>query len=553
MHIYKDRPLVNTTTMYAVGLVIILSISFCLNFYHLKQRSLLDWDEAYYLEVVKTWRAGIDWFIYRIFSPQTIELPAFSSYVSEHGGAINTFAKDGFLIIVLAFSYFLGLYDYTILYVSACFGVFTVLLIYFIGRECFSKISGLLSCGILAISAYQVHYARSGFPQSASVFFLYLAVLLYLRGSLFFSGISAGYAFSCHYNLFWVFFALFISELIYNISSGYGKVSFFSKNILKRSILFFAGASVPVLFWGAISELVKFVLYSNPSLAEALKGSLGIGSFVSYFDRLGNFLIPPLSNTGARTFNPYFYLKLLISWQGLISVILLFAGILYLLYRQLHKPLFKETVVLILFLAPFFYWSFYSWQLGRSFVSAIPAMSLIIGGFIGQGLYRYCERESFRVFIVFLTLLFLVWQGRSQLMEEMGYISGYPSAIKFMQEHQGIKHLSSQYTISRFFVGRKNALDISVSFAKDGALPKLQRLYDNDGYRYVLLDQMRNIFLDSPIVEAADKAEPLFSAAHSTTANLYENDSAGFMDRVACAPQALLVYDIKDIINNLKD
>ena len=121
-----------------------------------------------------------------------------------------------------------------------------------------------------------------------------------------------------------------------------------------------------------------------------------------------------------------------------------------------------------------------------------------------------------------------------------------------MREHSGIKHLSSQFTISRSFVGRKNALDISLSFEGINPELKLHELYHKLGYRYLLLDQMRYAFADSPVVKAADNSKPVLVLPHSTRANLFENNIPGFADKVMNAPQVLMVYDLADIMHNLK-
>jgi 4-amino-4-deoxy-L-arabinose transferase-like glycosyltransferase len=563
--------MVKVNKFYIIIFIAILSLGSFFTFFHLQKRSLLDWDEAYYLEVIKTWRAVVDWFVYRIFKPTEITQVGFSDYMLEHGGAINTFAKDGFLAIVFLFSYFFGLRDITILWVNGIFGVLTVWLIYLIGKEMLGRIVGLLSCGILAISAYQLHYARSGFPQTVSVFFLYLAVFLYIlsykhksnpnvsRRFLFFTGISLGYAFTCHYNLFWAIPSLFLLEVVDKFFSNQGMLF---RNFVKRIFLLFAGALIPIFFWVCTSELVKFIIYLNPSFREAIRGSLGTGSFVSYFDRILNFLTPSLSVATSKGDSVYstsqlgslfYYVKLLLLWEGPLILTLLLMGIVRLIYRQIRYHIFMELIILILFLVPFLYWSFHSWQLSRSFVAAIPAVALILGSLLTQLVEKKYKREAHRVFTVFIILLLFTLQALARIEEELSYVSGYPAAIKFMKEHLGIRHLSSQYTISRFFVGRNNALDISVSFSKTNVKTKLKEFYNKYGYRYLLLDQMRHLFADSPIVKAADISQPVFIVPHSTQVNLFENNMLDFSNKVNKEPQILMVYELTDIMNNLKD
>lgn len=555
----------------AMPLFIILILSVFLTFFILEKRSLLDWDEAYYMNIIKTWRAGADWFAYKIFNPEKIMHFGLSDYVLEYGGAINTFAKDGFLALVFLFSYLFGTQDTAILRVSGLFGILTVLITYLIGKVSFGMRAGLLSSGILAISILQLHYSRSGFPQATSVFFLYLAALIYIfsyqsRNNvktsgrlLFFSAISLGYSFTCHYNLFWALPAFLVLEMV--AKTLYGKeipIRYFFRRVVLLSI----GASIPILFFGGISELIKLILNHNSSFTEAIRGSLDMGVFVSYFERIINFITPSLSiatligncaYSPGQHISPFYYLKILLLWEGPLILVLLLIGLIFLIYRQIHRRIFTEFVILILFLFPFLYWSFHPWQVSRSFVAAIPALALIIGFLLTQVIEKCCKNESSKTTAVFIILLILIFNAYGRLKKELSYESGYPVAIRFMREHSGIKHLSSQFTISRSFVGRKNALDISSSFKGVDPAHKLQELYDKHGYRYLLLDQMRYAFADSPIVKAADMSKPIFVVPHSTCANLFDNHLPGFADKVSRAPQVLMVYDLADILNNLKN
>lgn len=561
--------MVKTNRFYAFILISILLLNSFLCFYNLDKRSLLDWDEAYYLSIVKTWRSATDWIVYKFFNTNAIS-SGFSDYVMENGGAINTFAKDGFLAIVFLFSYFLGLHDVTILWVSGVFGILTVWLIYLIGKEIFGKAAGLLSCGILSLSVYHLHYSRSGFPQSTSVFFLYLALFLYIISYrrkydiktggrlLFFSGISLGYAFTCHYNLLFMLPIFIFFEITNKFAYG-NKVIF--GDLAKRILLLFLGIMIPISLWGGLSELTRYILYLNPSYKEAIQGTLGIGKFATYFDRILDFLPLQFLKSTSKSdvisqvsqFDLLFYIKILLEWEGSLIVSLLAIGLLYLIYRQIRFRNFYEFIILTFFLLPFLFWSLNSWQLSRSFIMAIPAMTLIIGGSLAQVLEGKIKKDGSKAFAIVIFLLFFALQAQDRLVREVSYISGYPVAIKFMQEHLGVRHLSSQFTISRSFVGRKNALDISVSFENVNLQDKLKYLHNNRGYKYLLLDQMRHVFSDSPIVKSAAMAKPVFTVPHSTDANVFENGFvAGFANAVSISPRVLEVYELSDIINNLK-
>lgn len=558
--------MVNAKSIFSLILVLILVFSFFLTSWQLKKRSLLDWDEGYYLNIVKTWRATADWFIYKVFRPSIIKDTGIEEFVLERGGALNTFAKDGFLTVVFLFSYLFGIHDTTILWVSVIFGVLTVYLVYLIGKEVFGETAGLISAGIMAVSVYHLHYSRSGFPQTTSVFFLYLAVFLYLQSCqiafnirkckrlIFFCGLSLGYAFCCHYNLIWslpVFLSLepvraFIFE----------KKAIF-KVTLTRTLLMCSGIIFPILFFGGISELIKLVLYLNPGYKLAIQGATGTGAFVSYFDRIQEFLAPLLTGGSGYVFSlnnpdPLFYLKLLVRWEGFFIVALLLLGITFLIFRQLRKSIFSEFIILALFLIPFLYWSFYPWQLSRNLIPAIPAAVLIIGNLLSRFLENKYKEGILQPAAVLIVILLIALQGFWRIKNELNFSSGFPKAIEYMKAHLGARHLSSDFTISRFLVGRKNALDISTSFKDSDIAEKLKGLYNEQGYRYLLLDQFRYYFKDSPIVQAAKRSKPVLVVAHSTDANLFENNFAGFATDISRAPKELEVYKLDEIIANLK-
>lgn len=82
---------------------------------------------------------------------------------------------------------------------SVLFGIFTVLGLYFLGRELFSKKIGLLAAFLLATSFWHIMFSRIGFRAIMAPFFLVWALYLFIRAirrheklgeSCFFAGLS---------------------------------------------------------------------------------------------------------------------------------------------------------------------------------------------------------------------------------------------------------------------------------------------------------------------------------------------------------------------------
>ena len=83
---------------------------------------------------------------------------------------------------VIPFVATLGLNELAVRLPSALFGIGTVLLIFFLGKEIFkNKWVGLLSSFLLAISPWHLHFSRGGWETNAATFFITCGVWLFLK------------------------------------------------------------------------------------------------------------------------------------------------------------------------------------------------------------------------------------------------------------------------------------------------------------------------------------------------------------------------------------
>lgn len=85
---------------------------------------------------------------------------------------------------IVPFVAVLGLTEAAVRLAAAAFGIATVLVVYFLGRELFrSQAAGLLAALILAVEPWHVHYSRTGLGDIAAYpLFLTLGLFLFLRG-----------------------------------------------------------------------------------------------------------------------------------------------------------------------------------------------------------------------------------------------------------------------------------------------------------------------------------------------------------------------------------
>ncbi len=88
-----------------------------------------------------------------------------------------------FVYFIMPFVATLGLTELAVRLPSALFGVATVWMIYFLGKEVFKdKRVGLAAALLLAITPWHIHFSRGGWESNVATFFMTLGVYLFLRG-----------------------------------------------------------------------------------------------------------------------------------------------------------------------------------------------------------------------------------------------------------------------------------------------------------------------------------------------------------------------------------
>src|SRR5947209_15846356 len=94
--------------------------------------------------------------------------------------AIGTAKPTHALLIALSFA-LLGIHDYSALLLNALASVLAVILVYRIAAMLFDSTVGLLAALVLAVSEYDIIYARSALSESDANALLLLGVLLWLH------------------------------------------------------------------------------------------------------------------------------------------------------------------------------------------------------------------------------------------------------------------------------------------------------------------------------------------------------------------------------------
>lgn len=204
----------------------ILLLAGSLRFYGLTQRGIFDYDEAWYLLESKSLYDAAG-FVYDAATGDRSGDQTLRDYLKERGNVPITSFKPGHTLLVFLGIVLFGVHDYASFFVSAILGTLTVWIVFRLGKMMFDDRVGLLAALILAVSTFHIGYARSGYAQAKAVFFIALGVYLWFastqhidRKRLLLSGLSIGYGFSCHFNLFTIPLAVVGLEALHQHQSG---------------------------------------------------------------------------------------------------------------------------------------------------------------------------------------------------------------------------------------------------------------------------------------------------------------------------------------------
>ena len=533
----------------------VLLLAAVLRFWGLQTRGLLEWDGAYYLGVAKTMLAGIHWLSSRLLHiGGDVSL---ASRLLQEGVAMNTNAKPGFILPVFLGVLVAGPSEMTILAISAFAGIATVYLTGRIASMLFGVRAALLAMLFLGLSFTHLSYSRSGLSVSVSTLFLCLGWFGYLRslspsaagGSsqalrLFWSGCAIGYAFTCHYNLFWiplVFAGFFAFEV-----NGHTPI----RLIAGRFAMFCLGVIAPLVCFEALTRLAQWMIVRSSTLSAAAAGRWGTGHFMAYFEDLR---FQTLGQGHSFSWHdPLFYFRLIAQWEGVGVLCALIVSLCWSLWRLRNHWTPGFISCLALAWIPIVIWSGFYYPVARTVGVAAPAMAILLAA-MGDAVYGWgARRFGATARVVGVAFIFLItlcsWRHVQPIMQMR---SGMPEAVQFMRTHGSVKHLSSEFPLSRLYVGRTNVLDTWVSFSGKNAREVLQAC-DRDGYRFILMSVGR-FTSDPALVHLLEGVKPVFQTPHSFHLFSYEyfdvTEGVERQRRMREAPEEIQIYNIRDVLN----
>ncbi len=368
---------------------------------------------------------------------------------------------------------------------SALLGIFSIYLLYLIGRQLFSQNVGLLAAAIFAVTVNHVFISRVGLQESYVLFFVLLTVYFFLKALqedkyLILTGLSLGLGLLTKYTTFIVVPIILTYLLIYRRDYFKNKKFWFG---LVIALLIFS----PVIIYnlklyqavGHFDFQISYILGQNPEIWKAAPGKEEIGTFT---DRLRNF-IPNLFGTN--------------SW---LFLLLFFGSLATLSKNKFLIITFIYLVTLLLFIGP----------AARFLTMLTPFIALSLAPFLIL-LFEKMRTASQKIGIT-VAFLFLAFETLYSINSQL---LTYPKGSPFWLFSERIRKENYNWGY--------NELDKFLKLELKGKMPVLT--FDS---KYQFLEEIKNRYLD----KAKEKGLKPYPALIVYDGNVYNSPQLWVLDRL---------------------
>ena len=575
---------VSASRLEGFALVGTLVVAAMLRGWGVTEHGLLSEDEGLYSEGVKTYSAVFAYLWAYLTGGGQEGLVA---YFTQHGGTQILSDKPTFVVLGFLASLVLGVHDYTLIAVSALFGVLTVFCVYQVGKLVFGRAEvGLAGALLLAVSPLHIAYSRTAYADVTAVAVAWLAAWIYLlhwtdphrhRRCLMGSALLVGLVFTIHPSLLWLPLLFLLLELWRSWQAP--EPSSARLQQFKTAFTFTWLAALPTVLWEVATRLLRLVVFSQESWASAIARESGAGQLTTFLESailvgFRTLSMPALSRPELPPTEYGYYLNLLMAHDGVLLVVLSVIGLMLTGFRWMGGVRTVPVLLIgLLLLIPMvlnsvlFYYPKH--PAPRLLLVAMPALVLFaaiaIVEFLQRGL-RPFPSSAKTVGVAVVTVVIAGFQGPA-VREVLAIQSAYPQAVSYMAAREGTKHITDHMFVARVYVGRQNAIDHYVSLrASDSdrgyrhiSLSKLRELYNAD-YRYFvrgpgLLYENELVRLTGgsfllPGIACPQPVPPVFEAFHPQ--GEYWPPEIRHSERDAHIPHNLRVYLLKDLIDRLE-
>ena len=437
-------------------LALFVSVAAVLRFYDLSLRGFIYWDEAKFaLEGIRL---------------QALLAGDLGLRVSPFLGKTVGTAKPTSALLYAAGDAVFGDHDWSVLYINAAASVIQIPVVYILGRRLFGPVTGLLAALLLAVSEYEVVYARSGLTESDGSLLLLAAVTLYAwrclnsgRASVvLLPSVILGLAFTANYRLIVYVAALALFDLIRRERSdglssvwraafvwGLGFVAF---PLLWQFADIFARHAGVVLFRSEMSG--RPMWYWQQVLYQIHQGK-----------------------QSRVEFEPQLYVEWFVTRQGLWSLLLLLAGIIAALGRRSREILLVAALVVI----PWAVYTFAPFVVPRNLEAAMPYVSLLEAA----GLVMIVSAFGrLKIPALLAAALILSAVGFGMTWRLTAIRSGFAAAASYINAHADGRAITSTEVLVYYLRGEGRSCNAPTLPTTRAALARDRAA----GYRYVVLD-----------------------------------------------------------------
>jgi 4-amino-4-deoxy-L-arabinose transferase-like glycosyltransferase len=428
-----------------LGAIVFLGL--LLRAWRFHQVGLLDYDDGYFLCVTRTWWDVLGWIWAKITGTATnpSSLSGLKTFLLTRGDAVYHAAKPGHVMLIFLTTLTGGLNDIAPMLGNILFGTGLIVLVYFIAARLFDPTIGLISAFLVAIDPLGIKYSRSVLAQADSIFFLYLALLLYIISLskkekqqlvvLVLSGVVLGFGITVHYNIIWIIPVILFNEIVL-------------LRLFEDSRYFLAPTRLRIPLWLA-AWFTILVLVNIPFAIVSIFLQRFDPNFMSYFGELKyNFFTyqaTQYGQTGSLIENMFsnvlIYPQLLIMNFGIPGFLVILLGVV-LAFRKLRiERHYGTALCLTTFLFSVLLWSLYPVKFERTFVALVP-MTLMVAA-VGLGelhtlkLIPGKKRAVVIIVLVCIIALFAMRMNALRLHKRYGNLKYGARAMAEILEEEG--------------------------------------------------------------------------------------------------------------------
>ncbi|HEV3309531.1 MAG TPA: glycosyltransferase family 39 protein [Chloroflexota bacterium] len=493
-----DRAFANQRLNQIVALAAILVLAGVLRFVSLAQRGLIYWDEAKFaLEGVRLHSYIVSWF------------GGHASLLA--GKTIGTAKPTHDLLIALAYLIF-GIHTYTPLFMDAFCSVLEVGVVFLLGRRLFGPWVGLIAALFLAVSEYDVIYARSALSESDADLLFLIGVVLWafdwerigiapkLKGRptrlLVLGGLVGGAAFTANYRLGVYILVLLLFDLAWTIKE-FGRSA-----IVRRAAVWLPALIAFPLAWQVIDIVARG--FGHPLFRSEVNILVKSGNTVIFKNvqqnGLESYFIQTLfqlhgSGHSGFHFGPIIYLKWFVLREGWLVAALVLAGLFFALRSRQFQWLIPASLVVV----PYAIYVIAPYVVPRNLDAALPFALLLAAAAVvtlAENIPVDVTRRLAMVGAACVVGAYGAWLAWPLTGER----SGFAYVAAYVQAHEA-KALASNEVMVWYIPGPDNA---TACVTPGMASNKRQLAVDiAAGYRYAEIETIDNSPLDKFIVASA--------------------------------------------------